>query len=173
MTTEQIWLTSLGAIALLALGAALLALRAARRALAEARALAARPASEAVAADVPSPVEAPGPPAPREPEAAYVITGIDAGGDDSPVPERIDGRLFVDIVARETLVKAASWTHGLRRALAPETRNRIGFEVRQQTRRSRKDRKAEMRAALRHYRAHHQARDRDVASRAADDEDAA
>lgn len=173
MTTEQIWLTSLGALALLALGAALLAVRVARRALAEARALAVRPPSAAAPVDA-SPVETSAPTAPSAQEAAYVITGIDAGGDDAPpVPQRIDGRLFVDIVARETLVKAASWTHGLRRALAPETRNRIGFEVRQQTRRSRKDRKAEMREALRHYRARHRDASGSPGAHTADDEDAA
>lgn len=172
MTTEQIWLTSLGALALLALGAALLAVRVARRALAEARALAARPPSAAAPVDA-SPVETPAPTAPSAREAAYVITGIADGDEPSPVPERIDGRLFVDIVARETLVKAASWTHGLRRALAPETRHRIGFEVRHQTRRSRKDRKAEMREALRHYRARHRDASGSPGAHTADDEDAA
>ncbi|MCD6638606.1 MAG: hypothetical protein LT071_01675 [Nocardioides sp.] len=167
MTTEQIWLTSLGALALLALGAALLAVRVARRALAEARALAAAAPVDA------SPVEMSAPMAPSTQEAAYVITGIADGDEPSPVPERIDGRLFVDIVARETLVKAASWTHGLRRALAPETRHRIGFEVRHQTRRSRKDRKAEMREALRHYRARHRDASGSPGAHTADDEDAA
>ena len=60
------------------------------------------------------------------------------------VPERIDGRLFADIVLRESLVKAASLGHGVRRALAAETRNRIRFEMRREVKRSRKQRRAEL-----------------------------
>ena len=67
--------------------------------------------------------------------------------------QRLEGRLFADIVARETVVKAASWTHGVRRALAPETRNRIRFQMRQETKRAGRERKAEMKVALREHRA--------------------
>lgn len=90
-------------------------------------------------------------------EVAYVITDMDQAADQQvpaqATPERIDGRLFVDIVARESAVKAASYLHGLRRALAPETRNRIKFEMRRQRRQARKERRVEMREALREYRA--------------------
>ena len=66
-------------------------------------------------------------------------TSVDDGPDTSgPAPGRIDGRLFADIVARETVVKAASWSSGLRRALSAENRNRIRFEVRRETRRATK-----------------------------------
>jgi len=58
-------------------------------------------------------------------------------------------------------VKAAGWTHGLRRALAPETRNRIRFEVRQETRRAGRERRAEMKQALREFRARERAAVRD------------
>ena len=74
-----------------------------------------------------------------------------------PVAQPIDGRLFTDIVARETVVKAAGWTHGLRRALAPESRNRIRFAVRQETRRAGRARRAEVKQALREFRARERA----------------
>lgn len=80
----------------------------------------------------------------REPEE-YVITRVGEAADEPPpVPERIDGRLFADIVLRESLVKAASLGHGVRRALAPETRHRIRFEMRREVKRSRKQRRAEL-----------------------------
>ena len=60
--------------------------------------------------------------------------------------------LFADIVAREGLVRAAGVAHGLRRALAPASRNRIRFEMRRELRRARKQRKREMRAAWRDLR---------------------
>jgi hypothetical protein len=86
---------------------------------------------------------------------------------------RIDGRLFADLVARESTIKAAGLVHGLRRALAPETRNRIGFEVRQEVKRSRRQRRADLRAAVREQ----QARERREMGRATpgdtDDWDAA
>jgi hypothetical protein len=55
------------------------------------------------------------------------------------------------------VVKAASWTHGVRRALAPETRNRIRFEVRRETKRAGRERRAEMKQALREFRARERA----------------
>ena len=59
-------------------------------------------------------------------------------------PTRIEGRLFADIVLRESLVKAASLGYGVRRALAPETRNRIRFEMKREVKRSRRQRRAEL-----------------------------
>ena len=76
---------------------------------------------------------------------------------EAPLAQPIDGRLFADIVARESVVKAASWTHGLRRALAPETRNRIRFEVRRETKLAGRERRAEMKQALREFRARERA----------------
>lgn len=73
------------------------------------------------------------------------------------VAERIDGRLFADIVARETVVKAASWTHGVRRALAPEVRHRIRFEMRRELKRARKQRRSDLKAALRDLQARERA----------------
>ena len=148
-----------GAVALVALLVAVLAWRVARRALARLEDLTSRPAQ---------PVGTPEPPAhaPTAPADAtpYVITGLDPappgpGGATRPVAERIDGRLFTDIVARETVVRAASWTHGVRRALSPESRNRIAFQVRQQAKQQRRDRRTEAREALREYRARNRAGD--------------
>lgn len=157
MTTEQAWLAATGALAIgVALVAVVLAVRASRRAgRAEAFATtllerlevlesAAAPVTTARAAD---------------PDAsAFVITRLDEPErPDVPVARDIDGRLFADIVARETVVKAASWTHGLRRALSADNRNRIRFEVRREIRRAARDRRAETKQALREYRARERA----------------
>jgi hypothetical protein len=79
-------------------------------------------------------------------EAAYVVTAV---GDPEP-DRRIEGSLFADLVLRESVVKGVSLVHGLRRALAPETRNRIRFQMRQEVKRARKQRRADLRAARRH-----------------------
>lgn len=85
-------------------------------------------------------------PDPQAEQREWVITAI---GDEPEAPaeavQRIEGRLFADIVLRETVVKAASLGHGVRRVLAPETRNRIRFQMRQETKRLRKERKATVR----------------------------
>lgn len=90
--------------------------------------------------------------------AAYVITAIDEGHQAEPqqttaVPARIDGKLFADIVARESVIKAAGLAHGLRRALSAENRNRIRFEMKREVKRSRKQRRADLKAALRQFHA--------------------
>ena len=107
----------------------------------------------------------PAPPRPRRPRAedltAYVITDAgrepdrgDAGGPEGRTggaqPEgRIDGRLFADLVLREGAVRAGTLAHGLRRALAPETRNRIRFEMGREVKRARRHRRAQVREARR------------------------
>lgn len=154
VTSEQVWLAAAGAVALAALVLALLGLRRARRAESLAAALAERVAllDPSVATGAPLPVAVD--------TDAYVITRIDDATDHdehAPVAVPIDGRLFADIVARETVVKAASWTAGLRRALAPETRNRIRFHVRQETRRAGRERRSETKQALREFRARERA----------------
>ena len=96
-----------------------------------------------------------------EPEE-FVITHV---GDDPSrtsdgdvaAQERIDGRLFADIVLRESVVKAAALTHGVRRALAPETRNRIRFEMRREVKRSRKQRRDTLRSIRREMQARERA----------------
>ena len=163
MTTEQAWLVGAGAVALVALVLALLGARRARHAEAVATSLAERVAFlESLATDTPRP--------PADDVVAgagtgtYVITGLT---DDRPerhepaevvaVAAPIDGRLFADIVARETVVKAASWTAGIRRALSPESRSRIRFQVRQETKRAGRERRAEAKQALREFRARERA----------------
>jgi len=101
-------------------------------------------------------------------EPGYVITHL---GEEAPVPaerdgarasrsvERIDGALFADLVLRETVVKTASLAHGLRRALAPETRNRIRFEMRREVKRARKQRRREQRDLAMQVRATQRAED--------------
>lgn len=90
----------------------------------------------------------------REPEE-FVITHLgepEADADQHGAlteDQRIDGRLFADLVLRETVVKAAALGHGVRRAMAPETRNRIRFEIKREVRRSRKARKEETRQVRR------------------------
>jgi hypothetical protein len=90
----------------------------------------------------------------REPEE-FVITHLGEPEADAAQQgaltedQRIDGRLFADLVLRETVVKAAALGHGVRRAMAPETRNRIRFEIKREVRRSRKARKEETRQVRR------------------------
>jgi len=67
----------------------------------------------------------------------------------SPEPVRLEAPAFADIVLKETVVKAASLVHGVRRGLAPATRNRIRFEMRQEVRRARRQRRADLKAAQR------------------------
>lgn len=159
MTTEQVWLAVVVASGAVALAGLVLAARAGRRAR-RAERLAADLAERVALLE--SPVAAA--PSPRADDATvstYVITGVGTtdAADPAPVPVAapIDGRLFADIVARETVVKAASWTHGLRRALSPANRNRIRFEMRQETRRAGRERRAETRQALREFRARQRA----------------
>ena len=164
MTSEQVWLAAAGAVALAGLALALVGLRRARRAESLAAALVERMALlESPVADAPRPV------VDAADASTYVITALDPHATErdepgrAPVAVPIDGRLFADIVARETVVKAASWTAGLRRALAPESRNRIRFHVRQETKRAGRERRAETKQALREFRA----RERAAAARAA------
>ena len=99
------------------------------------------------------------------PEGSFVIT--DLGLEDSePAPTvepatRIDTALFADLVFRETVVKAGSLAHGLRRAMDAETRNRIRFEMKREVKRARKQRRADTREARREWEARQRATLRD------------
>jgi hypothetical protein len=94
----------------------------------------------------------------HDPETTeYVITHL---GEDEPDPgpvPTVPAALFADLVLRETVVQAASLAHGLRRALAPEMRNRIRFEMRREVKRSRKQRRADLKAARRAWEARQRA----------------
>ncbi|GAA4713998.1 hypothetical protein [Nocardioides conyzicola] len=102
------------------------------------------------------------------PEASFVIT--DLGREHGPQPAEVEPAsaigtaLFADLVLRETVVKAASLAHGVRRALDPETRNRIRFEMRREVKRARKQRKVDTREAVRQW------QDRQRASRPEEDD---
>jgi len=82
-------------------------------------------------------------------DAAYVIT--DAG---EPRPEpNVPDRVVLSATVGEPLVKVVSFGHGLRRALSAESRNRIWFEMRREVRRTRKQRRREMKDAWRRMQA--------------------
>ena len=96
------------------------------------------------------------------PEASFVITdlGLDVSADaaevEQPTPT-ISPALFADLVLRESVVKAASLAHGVRRALDPETRNRIRFEMKREVKRARKQRRVDTREACREWEARQRA----------------
>lgn len=110
-------------------------------------------------------------PAPAEladPAVEFLITDLPAEGSGAadlppPTPGRIEGRLFADLVLRESVVKAAALAHGVRRAWAPENRHRIRYEIVRETRRSRKQRRVELKAARRQLHAQRRAAREDAA----------
>lgn len=81
----------------------------------------------------------------RASDAAYVITDAGEQRPEANVPDRV----VLSAAVGEPLVKVVSFGHGLRRALSPESRNRIWFEVRREVRRARKQRRREMKEAWR------------------------
>lgn len=85
--------------------------------------------------------------------APHVITHLgepSAATRDEPVEAvRIEGPLLADLVLRESAVQVGSLAAGLRRALAPEGRARVRAEMRRDLRSSRKQRRADLRAARR------------------------
>ncbi|WP_344044573.1 hypothetical protein [Nocardioides panacihumi] len=93
-------------------------------------------------------------------EHEYVITRLgelESAPAQASAPVRLAPPAFADAVLRETVVQTASLLQGVRRALAPETRYRIRFEMKRELKRSRKLRKLEAKEALREYRARHRA----------------
>lgn len=96
---------------------------------------------------------APTGPRPPVPASDFVITHL---GDQPEAPAArpapVDPR-FADTLLRESVVRSAAFLHGVRRALAPEVRHRIRFEVRQGTKQARRRRRAEMKTAHREWQA--------------------
>jgi hypothetical protein len=84
-----------------------------------------------------------------EDRGSYLIT--DAGLE-KPEPN-VPDRLVLSATLGEPLVKVVSLGHGVARALSPESRNRIFFEMRREVRRARKQRRREMKEAWRQVRA--------------------
>ncbi|WP_193614722.1 hypothetical protein [Nocardioides lijunqiniae] len=105
-------------------------------------------------AAVAAPVAAPVPARPPSDASDYVITRIGTAEEPAPV---VPAPVFADLVMRESVVQAASLVAGLRRALAPETRNRIRFEMRREVKRSRKQRRADLKTARREWEARQRA----------------
>ena len=100
----------------------------------------------------------------RRDEKEYVITSLGEDGDDREpaeveqvVQRTLTAPAFADAVFRETVVHGAALVHGVRRALSPEVRFKIRYEMHREVKRARKDRKSEMREALREYRARQRA----------------
>ncbi len=93
-----------------------------------------------------------------EPQGAtdYVITQVGEPVVEEPVPS-VPGPVFADLLLKETVVQTASLFHGVRRALSPETRNRIRFHMRQEVKRSRKQRRTELREVRREWAARQRA----------------
>jgi hypothetical protein len=85
-----------------------------------------------------------------EDDREYVITEL--GRPRVAVPT-LPAPQFVDALIRESVIRTASLASGLRRALAPDVRNRIRFEMRREVKRARKQRKVDTRLALRDYHA--------------------
>jgi hypothetical protein len=145
-----------GALALVALGLGLALLRARSR---TDRELAASRAETASLRAQLEELERRMTPPPRAAAATeYVITnlGEPESAPAAPAPQ-VGGALFADLVLRETVVKAASLAHGVRRALDPETRHRIRFEMKREVKRARKQRKADTREARRAWEARQRA----------------
>jgi hypothetical protein len=103
-------------------------------------------------------------PAPKAPaaEQEFVITtaGRPETAPSTDVAAQVDGsvepvsaRQFASVALGESLVTIASFGYGVRRALSAENRNRIGFEMRREVRRARKQRRRDLREAKRHLRA--------------------
>jgi hypothetical protein len=96
-------------------------------------------------------------------EHEFVITRLGESGaverdlDRLPTRVSVKAPAFADAVLRESVVQTASFVQGLRRALAPETRNRIRFEMKREVKRTRKARRIETKLAVREYRARQRA----------------
>lgn len=110
--------------------------------------------------EIPTPTAVPEPTL-RPPRTEYVITS--AGDGDRE--DEVDGATRMEFtprpqfeqVARTVMIEAASLAHGVRNALSEENRAKISYEIKRELIRVRKDRKIEVKEALREYRAKHRA----------------
>ena len=93
--------------------------------------------------------------------APVVITGVVAGAEPEVVPREAQIVHAIETSSphwvpaaplREALIKTVSLGHGLRRALSADNRDRIILEMRAEVRRSRRQRKAEMKAVRKYLR---------------------
>lgn len=177
MTQDWIVPVGLGLLALLALALALLSTALVRlRSRTRRELAAAHTETAALRADLDQVERQLARSAPRRPREREEFTITRLGEEPAPdpatsasPPATIDRALFADLVLRETVVRAAALAHGVRRALSPETRNRVRFEVGREIKRSRKQRRADTRQAVREW----EARQRAALTDGADGESAA
>ena len=88
--------------------------------------------------------------------AEFVITHVgepDLDGGPSAEGVAVPDRLVLSATVGEPLVKVAAFSHGVRRALSAESRNRIWFEMRREVRASRRRRRQLRKRLEREYRA--------------------
>ncbi len=92
----------------------------------------------------------------------YTITGLGAPAAPAPQaaePVRLERAVFADQLLRESVIRLGSLSHGVRRALSAESRNRIRFEMRREVKRARKNRRVEQREAYREWQARQRQRE--------------
>jgi hypothetical protein len=89
---------------------------------------------------------------PETPEYVITTAGLPEVPAATTGPPPVDGRQFASVALGESLVRLVSLGHGVRRALSAENRNRIGYEMRREVRRSRRQRKRDLKEARRHLR---------------------
>ena len=85
--------------------------------------------------------------APEEPAADFLITSL-AGERPEPTAAVTSGQ-FASVALGESLVRVVSLAYGVRRALSPEQRNRIRFEMGREVKRSRRQRRRDLKDARR------------------------
>jgi hypothetical protein len=86
------------------------------------------------------------------PPAGFLITSIDAADPGALEPSAVvplSTAEFLSVALGESLVKIASFGYGVRRALSAENRNRIAFEMRREVKRSRRQRRLDVKQARR------------------------
>jgi hypothetical protein len=93
------------------------------------------------------------------PGNGFVITTMRDGtsGHTPPMPQDgpspgLSARAFASVALGESLVRVVSFGHGVRRAMTPENRNRIRFEMQREVKRARRQRRRDLKEAKRHLR---------------------
>ncbi len=82
-------------------------------------------------------------------EREYLITSVGGPTEVEPPAEQISAQQFASLAFGESLVRLLSFGYGVRRALSAESRNRIRFQMRQQVKASRRQRRRDLREARR------------------------
>jgi hypothetical protein len=81
------------------------------------------------------------------------LTAHDEPATTSTTSTPLSAGQFASVALGESLVRLLSFGYGVRRALTAESRNRIGFEMRREVKRSRRQRRRDLKEAKRHLRA--------------------